>query len=197
VLQDGAAAAATSAARTGDPHSPWSRRDFWRLGAAEPLELRFHDGAAERLVRLRPGTVEIDEQTHSAALLATGTAQVVEFDGARENLSIGRHGDVLTVIGATETCRLVLRDPLAPPAGSERASGGLTAPMTGKVLAVLVAPGARVARGQLLVLIEAMKMEHAITAPADGVVEAIHYAAGDLVDEGALLLALAAADAKE
>jgi 3-methylcrotonyl-CoA carboxylase alpha subunit len=60
-----------------------------------------------------------------------------------------------------------------------------------------VAPGARVARGQLLVLIEAMKMEHAITAPADGVVEAIHYAAGDLVDEGALLLAFAAADAKE
>lgn len=60
--------------------------------------------------------------------------------------------------------------------------------------AVHVAPGARVERGQLLMVLEAMKMEHAITAPAAGVVSAVHYAAGDVVEEGALLLSFAAAE---
>ena len=101
----------------------------------------------------------------------------------------------LTVILADETCRLVERDPLAPAGGEDDAApGGSTAPMPGKVLAVHVAPGAAVTRGQLLMVLEAMKMEHAIAAPADGVVAAVHYAAGDLVEEGALLLAFAAAE---
>ena len=63
--------------------------------------------------------------------------------------------------------------------------------MPGKVLAVQVAPGASVKRGQLLMVIEAMKMEHAIAAPSDGVVEAVNFGAGDLVEEGALLVAFA------
>jgi 3-methylcrotonyl-CoA carboxylase alpha subunit len=86
----------------------------------------------------------------------------------------------------------VLRDLLAPPAGVETAKSRLAAPMPGKILAVHVAPGASVKRGQLLLVLEAMKMEHAITAPADGVVEAVNFAAGDVVDEGALLIAFAA-----
>ena len=60
-------------------------------------------------------------------------------------------------------------------------------------LKTLVAAGAGVKRGQLLMVLEAMKMEHAIAAPSDGMVEAVHYSAGDLVEEGALLLAFTAA----
>jgi 3-methylcrotonyl-CoA carboxylase alpha subunit len=57
----------------------------------------------------------------------------------------------------------------------------LVAPMPATVVAVLVAPGARVARGESLILLEAMKMELPIRALGDGTVKAIHCRAGDLV----------------
>ncbi len=75
-----------------------------------------------------------------------------------------------------------------------RAAGKLTAPMPGRVMRLLVEPGAKVRRGEPLMVIEAMKMEHTITAPADGVVAAVRFAAGELVEEGAELIALAALD---
>jgi 3-methylcrotonyl-CoA carboxylase alpha subunit len=62
--------------------------------------------------------------------------------------------------------------------------------MPGRVVAVHATPGARVKRGDVLLVLEAMKMEHAIAAPADGVVSRVHFAAGDLVDEGVELLTL-------
>jgi 3-methylcrotonyl-CoA carboxylase alpha subunit len=72
----------------------------------------------------------------------------------------------------------------------ENAGGRLTAPMPGRVLAVLVEPGARVRRGEPLMVLEAMKMEHTIAAPADGVVEEIHFQAGEQVDEGDRLMSM-------
>jgi 3-methylcrotonyl-CoA carboxylase alpha subunit len=69
-------------------------------------------------------------------------------------------------------------------------AGPLTAPMPGRVTVVHVVAGANGRRGDVLMVLEAMKMEHAIAAPADGVVSRVCFAAGDLVDEGALLLEL-------
>jgi 3-methylcrotonyl-CoA carboxylase alpha subunit len=75
-------------------------------------------------------------------------------------------------------------------AGETEAEGGrLTAPMPGKVVAVLAAKGQEVKKGDALVIMEAMKMEHTITAPHDGVVEDVLYAVGDQVADGAPLLA--------
>jgi 3-methylcrotonyl-CoA carboxylase alpha subunit len=65
--------------------------------------------------------------------------------------------------------------------------------MPGKVIALLVEPGARVRRGQPLLVMEAMKMEHTIAAPGDGVVERLLYRVGDQVAEGAPLVGFAAA----
>jgi 3-methylcrotonyl-CoA carboxylase alpha subunit len=69
-------------------------------------------------------------------------------------------------------------------------SASLAAPMPGKVIRVLVAAGAKVAKGDALVILEAMKMEHTIAAPRDGVVAEIFFGAGDQVNEGAELLKL-------
>jgi 3-methylcrotonyl-CoA carboxylase alpha subunit len=73
---------------------------------------------------------------------------------------------------------------------AEAAAGRIVAPMPGKIAAVRVAKGAAVTRGQILLVLEAMKMEHAIAAPSDGVVADIRCAAGDPVAEGAELLVL-------
>ena len=66
--------------------------------------------------------------------------------------------------------------------------GLVRAPMHGKILAILVEPGAAVHKGQRLAVIEAMKMEHALTAPLDGVVGEIAAAVGAQVAEGATIM---------
>jgi 3-methylcrotonyl-CoA carboxylase alpha subunit len=78
---------------------------------------------------------------------------------------------------------LLWLDPLAVGDFEEGGAGRLTAPMPGKVVAVRVEAGADVKKGQPLVVVEAMKMEHTIMAPADGIVESVRVKAGDQVDE--------------
>lgn len=81
-----------------------------------------------------------------------------------------------------------------PDPDAEAVEGGLVAPMPGKVLMVDVQPGDRVAAGQVLVVMEAMKMEHQITAPADGEVSEVRAAVGDQVDNGELLVVITAGE---
>jgi biotin carboxyl carrier protein len=71
------------------------------------------------------------------------------------------------------------------------AAGGLRSPMPGRVRKVLVAEGDRVAKGQVLLVLEAMKMEHAIRSPHEGVVVRLALAEGDLVEAGAELAEVA------
>ena len=63
--------------------------------------------------------------------------------------------------------------------------------MPGTIIDVLVADGDEVSEGQTLILLEAMKMEHAIKAPADGVIESVRFKTGDMVEEGVALIEMA------
>lgn len=75
--------------------------------------------------------------------------------------------------------------------GHQEASvGGLVSPMPGKILKVLVASGDQVSKGQALLVMEAMKMEHTIKAPYDGLVSKLPYKEGDQVQGGEELLVL-------
>jgi biotin carboxyl carrier protein len=85
---------------------------------------------------------------------------------------------------------LLLDDPRAREFTASAASGGLTTPLPGVVVSVPVQVGQAVAAGAVLMVIEAMKMEHAITAPYAGSVTAIHFAQGERVPEGSELLEL-------
>ncbi|HXG90286.1 MAG TPA: acetyl-CoA carboxylase biotin carboxyl carrier protein subunit [Vicinamibacterales bacterium] len=78
----------------------------------------------------------------------------------------------------------------SPRARPRSAHHDLSAPMPATVTRVLVAPGSAVARGDTLLMLEAMKMELPIRAPRDGVVKAIHCEAGQLVQPGTNLLDL-------
>ena len=79
-------------------------------------------------------------------------------------------------------------DPIFFEKQTEKGEFRLSAPMPGNVIRVLVKAGERVSRGQQLLVIEAMKMEHAIVAPADGVVEKVLFNSGDLVQNGSELI---------
>ena len=76
--------------------------------------------------------------------------------------------------------------PAAPAAGSVP----VTAPMPGKILGVKLQAGAAVKRGQVILILEAMKMENEIVAPQDGTIASINVAVGDMVEPGATLATL-------
>lgn len=98
----------------------------------------------------------------------------------------GEREDVLFDRG--EAVPVAWRDGVAPRGGAGGASdGSLRAPMPGRIVAAPVKPGEAVAKGQTVVVLEAMKMEHALTAPFDGVAAEVGAAVGDQVTEGAVL----------
>ncbi len=121
----------------------------------------------------------------------------VEVDGIRRTVRItfaaGPSGEHLHLTGGgtTTTFRVVPRFSVP---GSEAPSGGLVAPMPGRVIEVRVAVGEQVTAGQTLVVLEAMKMEHHMTAPFDGTVTEVRVATGDQVDNGSVLLVIHPAD---
>ena len=85
-------------------------------------------------------------------------------------------------------------DPLAAEAGEEEAELRLTAPLPGKLVQVAVEVGQQVAKGDLLLVLEAMKMEHRIVAPHDGVIESVGGATGDFVPAAAVLVSFVPQD---
>ena len=95
--------------------------------------------------------------------------------------------------GATERIRLVESD--AGAFGRAAATGGpVVAPMPGQIVSVSVAEGDRVQAGEVLLVLEAMKMEHPVRAPGPGKVAAVRCAPGDRVEEGAELVSVDAAE---
>ncbi len=189
-------AARAAASRSGDPFSPWARVDGWRLSGRGHQELIFRDGTEERLVcaRRQAGSWLFqfgDRTIHAEGERWADAALSIVLDGVRKQIIVLDHGAETAVFLDGEGWRLTEIDPLAARAGEDPTAGRLTAPMPGRVTQLMVEPGASVRRGQPLIVIEAMKMEHTVIAPADGVVEAVRFAPGDLVEEGAELIALA------
>jgi 3-methylcrotonyl-CoA carboxylase alpha subunit len=190
-----ASAATTAAARFDDPNSPWARSDGWRLNGQGHQKLVFRDGVAERTViaRAQAGNwlLELGEEAIRAIgeRRPDGTLSVV-LDGVRGRATVLDHGSETAVFLAGENWQLIEIDPLAAHEGDDPGAGRLTAPMPGRVTQLLVGAGDAVRRGEPLMIIEAMKMEHTVAAPVDGIVDAVRFSVGDLVEEGAELIAL-------
>ena len=121
----------------------------------------------------------------SKASASPTAALLLRLDGRAFKARAVRDGDDWHVLCDGHCRRLALAGLAAQE--EDAGAGSLAAPMPGKVVKVLAQPGAKVAKGDALLILEAMKMEHTITAPADGVVKEIHYAAGEQVLEGAEL----------
>lgn len=162
---------------------PWQRLEF--ACGEEPLKIEYQ--------RQRDGSFRMraDDQEVQVRAYACGDGLVdAALDGRRLQFQIQRHSAEWFV--QTEAGGLTLTEQPRYPAPDEGdQGGGLTAPMPGAVLSTAVAAGDAVSKGQLLLILEAMKMEHRITAPRDGTVEALHVAAGDQVENGQLLVTVA------
>jgi propionyl-CoA carboxylase alpha chain len=141
----------------------------------------------------RDGSFLVNDTTVVRVLRHNHRDVDIEIGGRRMTSRITRTGDDLHVQTPGGTAHLHVVPRFRPPVSSGP-DGGLNAPMPGVVLHLRVAPGDTVATGQVLVVLEAMKMEHHIKAPADGRVAEIRVSEGQRVDNGALLLVIGTAD---
>ncbi|QUD89108.1 acetyl/propionyl/methylcrotonyl-CoA carboxylase subunit alpha [Phenylobacterium montanum] len=161
--------------------------------AASALATRFDDGdvfsPGEPLAGFRMGRAE------PARVRLALNGQVIEHRAPRADLDtdVLIEGDEVILFEAGEA--LAFHEPRADAGGQEGATsdGVIRSPMPGKIVQVQVKVGDQVAKGQPLITVEAMKMEHALTAPFDATVAEIKGAAGDQVSEGAMLVRLEAA----
>jgi 3-methylcrotonyl-CoA carboxylase alpha subunit len=189
--------AARAAARaSGDPWSPWHARDGWRMNLSAARTISFKDGdtMVDVHVRYRGDHWEIalaGQSTAARGKKLEGDRFAVELDDRRLIASVIAVDDKRTVFLQGSTWTLLRDDPLHRVDAGDSHGGGLTAPMPGKVVALLAQPGQRVEKGTPLLILEAMKMEHTITAPAAGTIKAFCYAAGEQVADGAALVEFA------
>jgi 3-methylcrotonyl-CoA carboxylase alpha subunit len=179
--------AQAAAPASGDPWSPWNVRDGWRLNEDNHHVFVFQDGEREVSVTAHYRKSGFLLELPGGALPASvqpeaGGALVADVGGVRLHASVVRTGHALTVFAGGTSHRLELREFEA--VSDEEVGGSLTAPMPGSVISVLVSSGERVDKGQPLMILEAMKMEHTIVAPAGGVVAQVCFARGDQVREG-------------
>ncbi|MDV5386379.1 acetyl/propionyl/methylcrotonyl-CoA carboxylase subunit alpha [Pseudomonas juntendi] len=169
--------------REDDPGSPWAERSGLRLGLPARSSLHLVSAGQDHAVGLE----------HSAAPTwqLLGEQLVHDHDGVRRQHLAMRRGATLYLQWGGEMHAIEAFDPIAEAEASHGHQGGLGAPMNGRIVRVLVAPGQRVEAGTALVVLEAMKMEHSIRAPHDGTVNALFCQEGDMVSEGTVLVELA------
>jgi len=185
-----------SCTRRSDETSPWHALDNWRLSA--PPTRRFEIEVGENSYQVSVQQRAEDEfvvQFQDDAIKVHG-----ELDGDELTTTINGRTQVATVLPDGEFYRYF--SPLgnlkfaeqSPDYGQDLAelsdgfASDFKAPMNGTVVEIQVAAGDRVSAGDVVVIMEAMKMEHSVCAPADGFVTEVFCAKGDLISGGSELL---------
>ncbi len=173
----------------------------WRNNPSQPQHVVIADATGETRVTYRIGRggaidLDVDGERLEIAVHACAADLVdASIGGVRERFRVAATPDSGTVDvdsaqgGSSFTVVPRFEDP-----SHHVAAGSLVAPMPGSVVRVLVEAGAAVAKGDPLVVLEAMKMEHTVASPTDGTVIEVQVAAGQQVDAGSVLVVVDAGD---
>ncbi|KMT54963.1 acetyl/propionyl/methylcrotonyl-CoA carboxylase subunit alpha [Pseudomonas fildesensis] len=164
-------------------HGPWADTRGFRAGLPAEVSLHLCCNGQDRLVTLSRDAPQL-----------RGEQLVIEQQGVRRSLLAVRSDGTLFLRWNGEMLAVSLFDPIAAVEANQSHQGGLTAPMNGSIVRVLVDVGQTVEAGTQLVVLEAMKMEHSIRAPQAGVVKALFCQEGEMVAEGCALVELETAD---
>ena len=191
-LSDGfwhAAAAAFSQSeparvRQDDAHSPWASMTGMRFGMDSEVDLHLTCDGQEHTGKLRGDSTLVTRLIDDQLL--------IEQNGLRQQHLALRRDDTLYLKWAGDLHAIKRFNPIAAADASQASQGGLTAPMNGSIVRILVEVGQSVETGTQLVVLEAMKMEHSIRSDKAGVVTAVYCSEGDMVSEGAVLVEIEA-----
>jgi len=156
------------------------------------------DGTRHTVALLRHGAggrIWIGDAPHEATITGDqGGERIVVVDGISHRVWVAQHGETAWVHAFGRAWEINLPDPVKQASGRHDESDSALAPMPGTVVEVLVQPGDQVTRGQVLLVIESMKMQTSITAGRDGTVAEVPAAQGQSFDRGALLARLQAGE---
>ena len=161
---------------------PWADTRGFRAGLPNEVSLHLSCAGQDRMVKLVEDTAQL-----------RGEQLLIEHDGVRRAHLAVRSEGILYLRWDGQMQAVSLFDPIAAVEANQTHQGGLTAPMNGSIVRVLVDVGQSVEAGTQLVVLEAMKMEHSIRAPQAGVVKALFCQEGEMVAEGSALVELEAA----
>jgi 3-methylcrotonyl-CoA carboxylase alpha subunit len=194
------------------PADPWAAQDGWRNTGRQQRVIRFeavvneateihavHVTYAAKGYLIQPlagsspkvaGVAAPRDPDHPTVDTSPVCLAELSWDSEKHELSglLDEASHQISIFSELGLLSVKHRPLTADVEGEAAAEGKLTAPMPGKVIALLVDKGAVVKQGQALLVMEAMKMEHTLTAPRDGTVASFAYGVGDQVAEGALLL---------
>ncbi len=172
-----------------DHHSPWCDRSGWRLYSQREFACSFEVG--ERLYNIgavfnnRQITVKIKDQLLVCTdFKMTDNTVKMTINGKNWVVSVVMLQNTVYLFWQSSRYQLCLTERLSQADTVSSATGSLAAPLPGRIARVLVQTGDSVSAGQMLIVIEAMKMEHPITSPFDGKVIATPFAENQLIDEG-------------
>jgi len=191
-----------NALQSNDPHSPWHHTNAWRLNEAHNHTLILAHNDIEYMITVeqkRQGSdayylVNINgKQYDCQGQLNTSTNNIntiiTNINGHRSQVTVSRESNSISLYRSNGVFNFTHVLPDCGQHDDDDTHGGLTAPMNGTMVSVLVKAGETVCKDQPLVIMEAMKMEHTIKAPSDGTIDEVFFNAGDMVDGGAELLA--------
>jgi acetyl-CoA/propionyl-CoA carboxylase, biotin carboxylase, biotin carboxyl carrier protein len=192
------AAWAVAAEATGSDDSPFGRSDGWRLSgpaAAVSVELLAGDdeGMGSRVVEIASHNGRARLGDRELSVVDAGSALprlLLDIDGTRVvgHALVDRHRVHLAHRG--QTWEFTRPDAFQGGTHARASDGTVTAPMPGTMLLVNVAPGQPVVAGDVLGVLEAMKMELSLAAPFDGTVTEVHASPGAQTDLGATLFVI-------
>ena len=175
---------------------PWRRFGAWRLGGAQRVRVLRYDGGREEIRAGQSSNgiwhLECAGRAWQVNPESTSAEVVLEQEGRSERYDVRQAGGDIW-IASPDGVWLLRADVAGLRRRPERTAGtapagNVLAPMPGLVQRVLVGRGENVRAHHVLLVLEAMKMEHAIEAPADGVVGQVHCRAGEMIQAGALLV---------
>ena len=182
--------------RPASPGDPWQGSDGFQLigerRAGYPIHVDGEPLSAQLTWRAGRPEVTLDAPRYAGtpSLGWDEGGRLATFEEGRGRIVAAADG--VLVVSAGRQIAVRLDDPFAVDLEHLEAGDAIKAPMHGKLVALLVAPGDEVHKGQRLAVLEAMKMEHALVAPRDGEVEDVLAEAGGQVAEGARLIVLKA-----
>ncbi|MBC3764621.1 acetyl/propionyl/methylcrotonyl-CoA carboxylase subunit alpha [Neptunicella marina] len=182
--------------RSQDAHSPWLAQDNWRSN--ETLEQVFELAHGEDLFRLTVFQqdnllhIQHDNVVHLVDARLNGRTLDIALDGRHEQLTVFADGNQIQLFDDSGSVLIEQQLPDLQLDSDHAGPADFAAPMNGTIVTHLVEAGQSVEKGQALLVMEAMKMEHSIKAPAAGKVTEFYYQPGELVDGGSDLLAFEA-----
>jgi len=175
--------------------SPWGQHDGWTVGGNLPISLTLLWNDGEHYVECVASSSGWNIQIEEKKLSIAGVLQDHMFQGfvndQRISCPLYRSDNTVRLSWNGSAVTLVKKDRLETSVSTATHDNHLCAPMTGKIIHMAVAMGDHVEAGDVLVILEAMKMEHAIKAPHKGIITKSPFGEGDVVDQGVELVELA------